>query len=85
MPVKPAFGDEPPPLRDAVKLSGGMRRSVRRILAAARPAVLADLADDPAYLAIKEELGEVLTASERARLEAARAGSSGPKPAGGGA
>jgi hypothetical protein len=37
---------------------------------------------DPLLLAVKESLGEPLTAEERARLEAAR--SAGPKPAGGG-
>lgn len=34
--------------------------------------VLAELADDVRYLAIKEALGEALTPSERARLDAAR-------------
>jgi len=83
--LKPAFGD-------AVERAGHIRRSARRVLSADRPAaryrsaraVVADLADDVRLLEVKESVGEVLTPSERERLDAARSGSSGPEPAGGG-
>lgn len=45
--------------------------------------VLRDLAEDVGYLAFKERAGEPLTPSERAGLDAARAGS-GPDREGGG-
>jgi hypothetical protein len=56
-----------PPLRRHVHLAGHMRRSVRSILA--------ELLQDARYLSVKAELGEPLSADERARLESARSGS----------
>lgn len=48
-------------------------------------AALAEMGRDLAYIEFKERMGEPLAASERARLDAARAGSgSGPDGAGGG-
>lgn len=49
----------------------------------ARRLDLAALSKDVDYLAFKEELGEVLSPSERAILEAARSAEA-PKPIGGG-
>ncbi len=45
--------------------------------------VLAELGNDPAYLAFKEALGEPLSATERGRLEAYRAALEGDRPGGG--